>query len=66
MALKAALSTSSDRAMIAEAEHSEGLALATYENALGEILPPTARDVVERQRAEIRLTHDRVRAFLRH
>ena len=66
MGLKAALSRSSERAMITEAEHSEGLALATYENALGEMLPPTARDVIERQRAEIRLTRDRVRAFLPH
>ena len=66
MALKAALSRSGDRAMIAEAEHSEDLALAAYENALDDMLPPTARDVVERQRAEIRLAHDRVRAFLSH
>jgi uncharacterized protein (TIGR02284 family) len=66
MALKAALSRSSERAMIAEAEHSEGLALATYDHALGEILPPTARDVVERQRAEIRLAHDRVRGVVPH
>jgi uncharacterized protein (TIGR02284 family) len=66
MALKAALSRSGDRAMITEAEHSENLALATYENALDDMLPPTARDVVERQCAEIRLAHDRVRSFLSH
>ncbi len=66
MALRAALSGSSDRAMITEAEHSEDLALAAYEHALDDMLPPTARDVVERQRAEIRLAHDRVRAFLSH
>ena len=61
-----ALVGSSDRAMIREAEHGEALALATYESALDDMLPPTARDVVERQRAEVRLAHDRVRAFLSH
>ena len=66
MALKATLSRPSDWAMITEAEHSEALALAAYEHALDDMLPLTARDVVERQRAEIRLAHDRVRAFLSH
>lgn len=66
MAMKAALVGFSDRAMIREAEHGEALALATYESALDDMLPPTARDVVERQRAEVRLAHDRVRAFLSH
>ena len=66
MALKAALSRSGDRAMIAEAEHSEHLALAAYESALDDMLPPTARDMVEQQRSEIRLAHDRVQAFLSH
>ncbi len=66
MALKAALNRSGDRAMITEAEHSEDLALATYEHALEEMLPLTARDVVERQCVEIRRAHDRVRTFLSH
>jgi uncharacterized protein (TIGR02284 family) len=66
IALKAALAGNSDRAMLTEAEHSEDLALATYENALNDMLPPTARDVVERQWVEIRMAHDRVRAFLSH
>ena len=66
MTLKDALIGSSDRAMLREAEHGEALTLATYENALDDMLPPTARDVVERQRAEIRLAHDRVQAFLSH
>ena len=66
MVLKAALSGFSDRAMITEAEHSEDLALAAYENALEDMVPPTARDVIERQRAEIRLAHDRVHSLLSH
>ena len=64
MAVKAALSGASDRAMITEAEHSEALALAAYEHALDVMLPPTARDVVERQWAEICLAHDRVQGLL--
>ena len=64
--LKAMLNRSSDRAMITEAEHSEALALDAYEHALADMLPPTARDVVERQCAEIRLAHDRVQGFLSH
>lgn len=66
MALKAALSGSTDRAMITEAKHSEDLALAAYQQALDDMLPPTARDLVERRRAEIRLAHDRVRSLLSH
>src|SRR5205807_5390161 len=44
MAVKAALSGSSDRAIITEAEHSEDPALAGYEHALEDMLPATARD----------------------
>jgi uncharacterized protein (TIGR02284 family) len=66
MAMKAALIGSGDKEMIAEAEHGEDLALATYETALDDMLPPTARDLVERQCAEIRLAQNRVRSFLSH
>ena len=66
MALQETLIGHSDRRMITEAEHIENLAAAAYEKALDEMLPPTARDVIERQSAEIRLAHDRVRALLAH
>jgi uncharacterized protein (TIGR02284 family) len=66
MAIKGALIGYSDRAMIAEAEQDEDLALAIYENALDDMLPPTVRELVERQRAEIRVAHDRVQALLSH
>ena len=66
MAVKAALSGFSDQAIITEAEHSEALALAAYEDALDDMLPPTARDLVERQRAEIRLARDRVHSLASH
>jgi uncharacterized protein (TIGR02284 family) len=66
MTLKTALGRSSDRAMITEAEHSEAVALGAYENALADMLPPTTRDLVERQCAEIRMAHHRVQGFLSH
>ena len=66
MAIKDALAGHDDRREISEAEHGEDLTLTTFEKALDDILPPTARDVVERQSAEIRLAHERVRALLRH
>jgi uncharacterized protein (TIGR02284 family) len=66
MAMKTTLIGYNDRTMITEAEYNEDRALDTYESALNDMLPPTARDVVERQWAEIRLGHDRVRAFLSH
>ena len=66
MAVRDTLMGHSDRRAITEAEHVENLALATYEKALNEMLPPTARDVIERQSAEIRQAHDRVRTLLSH
>jgi uncharacterized protein (TIGR02284 family) len=52
--------------MIVEAEHDEDLVRATYENALDDMLPPTARELIERQLGEIRLAHNRVQALLSH
>ena len=66
MAVRDALIGHSDRRAIAEAEHFEDVTLGTYEEALNDMLPPTARDVIERQSSEIRLTHDRVRTLLPH
>ncbi len=66
MAVKTALTGFSDKTVIAEVEHGADLTLATYEDALDEMLPPTARQLVEQQRSEVRLAHDRVRAFLLH
>lgn len=66
LAIKDAVIGSSDEAMIAEAEHDEDVALATYENTLNDMLLPTARDLIERQRTEIRAAHDRVRTLMSH
>lgn len=66
MAIKETLIGHRDEKMITEAEHMEDLALATYENALDGMLPPTARDLIEEQCAELRRAHARLRAFLLH
>ena len=66
MALKDTLVGSDDARMITTAEHAENQALATYEHALHDVLPPTARDLVEMQMKQIQIGHDRVRAFLMH
>lgn len=56
--------TADDAAIIREAERGENAAVATYENALEGMLPPTAQDLVERQCALIRHARNRIRAFL--
>lgn len=55
-----------DQAMIAEAEQAEDRVQATYVSALDDMLPPTVRDLVERQLGEIRAAHDQVRLMLAH
>jgi uncharacterized protein (TIGR02284 family) len=64
MALKDAVTGYSDSKMLAEAEHGEDLALATYEKVLDDMLLPISRDLIERQRAEVRVAHARVEACL--
>lgn len=56
----------SERAFIEDAASLERGALATFEEALDEMLPPTTRGLVEQQCAEVRMSHDRVRALLLH
>ncbi|MBM3779029.1 MAG: PA2169 family four-helix-bundle protein [Acidimicrobiia bacterium] len=66
MVVKGALMGYDDRALIAEAEHDEDLAVATYDDALGDMLPPTVRDLVEQQRAEIGAARARLHDMLTH
>lgn len=65
-AVKDALLGHSDRGILTEAEYAEGEALLTFERALDDQLPPTARELVERQCAQLRHGHDRVQALLMH
>jgi len=64
MTLKDAVGGHDDAAIIREAERGERSALAAYEEALDGMLPPAAREVIERQCAEVRQSHNRVHALL--
>jgi uncharacterized protein (TIGR02284 family) len=66
VAVKDMLLGRNHQAYIAEAERLEREALATFEHALDDTLPPTTHDLVERQCAEMRKSHDRVRSLLMH
>lgn len=66
MAIRDALIGYSERQMITEAEHDEQVVLTAYESALKDLVPPTARDLLERQCEEVRQAHDRLRAFASH
>jgi uncharacterized protein (TIGR02284 family) len=46
------------------AERGERVALQAYEDALDGMLPPTTRDLIERQCSEVRHSHNRVHALL--
>lgn len=64
MSLKDAVGGHDDAAIVREADRGERSALAAYEDALDGMLPPTARDVIERQCAAVRQSHNRVHALL--
>ena len=64
MTIRDTLSGHEDATVIAEAERGERSALAAYDDALNGIVPPTARDLIERQREEIRRSRERVQALL--
>ena len=64
MTIKDALTGHDAKAIIREAERGEDAALAVYKDALEGMLPPTTRDLIERQCVEVRHAHDRVHAFL--
>jgi uncharacterized protein (TIGR02284 family) len=59
--IKAAVSGKNDHGILAEAERGEDVAKEAYEKALKEALPGTAQTVVQRQAAQVREAHDRVR-----
>ena len=66
MAIRHALTGFNDSAMGKEVIQREDEAAAVYDDALSEMLPPTSRDLIEAQRAEIRLAHDRAVGTLMH
>jgi uncharacterized protein (TIGR02284 family) len=59
--LRSAIFRNDAVAIIHEAERGETFSRGVYEDALDGLLPPTARDLVETQYAELRKTGDRLR-----
>lgn len=66
MAMKDVLLGHNEQTLIQDAESRERDTLSTFEKALDDLLPPTSRDLVEQQCAELRKSHDRVRSLLMH
>jgi uncharacterized protein (TIGR02284 family) len=64
MTLKDAVGPHEDAAIIREADRGERNALAAYEDALDGMVPPETRDLIERQCAQVRHSHNRVHALL--
>ena len=58
--LRSAIFRNDSRAIVHEAERGETFSRGVFENALEGILPPTAREVVEAQYAELRKTAERL------
>ena len=63
--LKAALTGEDEGAVISECERGEDAAVGSYRDALEGELPNDLRAIVERQFAEIKEAHDRMRALER-
>ena len=61
MNIKAAVTGHDDARIIAEAERGEDVAVATYQTALEQPLPPAVESVVSRQYTHVKEAHDRVR-----
>ncbi len=59
--IKSAITGRDDHAILAEAERGEDAAVAAYESALAERLPAPVAAIVQRQAAQVRVTHDAVR-----
>ncbi len=63
MNVRSAVSRYHDGAVLGEAERGERVALHAYQEALDGMLPPTVRDLVERQHAAVRNAHERLVAL---
>lgn len=65
MGLRAALSGGDEGAVVSECERGEDAALAGYRAALRTDMPANIRSMVERQFAEVKEAHERVRSLER-
>ena len=59
--LKSALTGGDEHAILAECERGEDSAVEQFQKAVEDDLPPALQEIVSRQYAEIKATHDRVR-----
>lgn len=66
VAMKDAVLGHNEMTLIQDAESIERDTLSTFEKALEDLLPPTSRELIEQQCAELRKSHDRVRSLLMH
>jgi len=63
VAVKGALTGHSDKALLEECERGEDVALARYQSALDDDLPPHLRAIVERQYAGVKRNHAEMRTL---
>lgn len=63
VAVRSALSTMNDHAVLDECERGEDVALKAYREALASDLPPDIREIVERQAQGAQRNHDQVKAM---
>jgi uncharacterized protein (TIGR02284 family) len=63
MDLKARLTQHDDHAVFAEVLRGDSVTLRAYETALGEVLPASVRELVERQDQKIRQVHAQLEAL---
>jgi uncharacterized protein (TIGR02284 family) len=63
MGLRTALTGEDERAVLDECERGEDAALAAYKAALGVDMPASVRSAVERQFAEVKEAHQRIRGL---
>ena len=61
--IKSTVTGKDESAIIAECERGEDSAVSAYRDALDEDLPANIRAVVERQYAEVKQAHDRIRSL---
>ena len=59
--LKASIAADPNRAVLAEAARGERFAVATYDDAIRDILPPDARDLIEEQDLDVRAAAEEIR-----
>ena len=63
--IKSTVTGKDESAIIAECERGEDSAVSTYRDALDEDLPANIRTIIDRQYADIKQAHDRIRALER-